>query len=63
MIPPCLHGRSHPQVSRYSDPVRWSPDVEPQARMFHSPDIYGYLAVDGTLSHHFNADINTSLNA
>ena len=47
-----------PQVSRYSDPVRWSPDVEPQARMFHSPDIYGYLTVDGTLSHNFNAGIN-----
>lgn len=36
------------QRSRYTEPERWSenPNIEPQKRMFRSPDHYGFLNVD-----------------
>ncbi len=43
------------QSSRYHEPERWSDSVEPQKRMFRSPDSYGYITV--------NADLTKSLKA
>ena len=34
------------QRSRYDEPERWSDNVEPQRRMFRSPDSYGYMTAD-----------------
>ena len=37
------------QRSRYNEPERWSDEVEPQRRMFRSPDHYGFLTADCTV--------------
>ncbi len=34
------------QQSRYKEPFKWSDDVEPQTKMFASPDNYGYITTD-----------------
>ena len=34
------------QQSRYTVPQAWSPTVEPQTRMLHTPDNYGYMLLD-----------------
>lgn len=31
------------QSSRYKEPEQWSEDVQPQRKMFRSPDTYGYI--------------------
>lgn len=45
------------QRSRYDEPERWSDDVEPQRRMFRSPDSYGYLTADFDLTRHLTASL------
>lgn len=34
------------QQSRYKTPFKWSEELEPQKKMFSSPDHYGYMTVD-----------------
>lgn len=43
--------------SRYTSPERWSDDVEPQRRMFRSPDHYGYLTSSFELARRLSASL------
>ncbi len=45
------------QRSRYTSPERWSDDVEPQRRMFRSPDHYGYLTSSFELARRLSASL------
>ena len=45
------------QRSRYDEPERWSDNVEPQRRMFRSPDSYGYLTADVDLTRRLTASV------
>ncbi len=45
------------QGSRYTSPERWSDDVEPQRRMFRSPDHYGYLTSSFELARRLSASL------
>ncbi len=45
------------QRSRYTSPERWSDDVEPQRRMFRSPDHYGYLTSSFELVRRLSASL------
>lgn len=45
------------QRSRYDEPERWSDNVEPQRRMFRSPDSYGYLTADFDITRRFTASL------
>lgn len=45
------------QKSRYTEPEKWSDDVEPQKRMFRTPDKYGYI----TSTYDINRDFKVSL--
>ena len=45
------------QRSRYDEPERWSDNVEPQRRMFRSPDSYGYLTADVDITRRLTASV------
>lgn len=45
------------QRSRYDEPERWSDNVEPQRRMFRSPDSYGYMTADFDVTRRFSASL------
>ena len=45
------------QRSRYDEPERWSDNVEPQRRMFRSPDSYGYLTANFDITHSLTASL------
>ena len=45
------------QKSRYVEPERWSEDVEAQRTMFRSPDHYGYMNTNFTITDNFNASL------
>ncbi len=45
------------QRSRYDDPEQWSDDVEPQRRMFRTPDHYGYLAASADITRNLRASL------
>ncbi len=46
------------QQSRYKQPERWSETIEPQRRMFRTPDMYGFMSLNYTPFKNF--DINIS---
>ncbi len=45
------------QRSRYDDPEQWSDDVEPQRRMFRTPDHYGYLTASADIMRNLRASL------
>ncbi len=45
------------QRSRYDEPERWSDDVEPQRRMFRTPDHYGYLTASADITRNLRASL------
>ena len=45
------------QRSRYDDPEQWSDDVEPQRRMFRTPDHYGYLTASADITRNLRASL------
>ena len=45
------------QKSRYVEPERWSEDVEAQRTMFRSPDHYGYMNTNFTITDNLNASL------
>lgn len=47
------------QQSRYKEPFTWAEDsgLEPQRRMFRSPDSYGYFTSDFTITRQFRASL------
>lgn len=45
------------QSSRYHQPERWSDAVEPQKRMFRSPDSYGYLTANANITQSLKASV------
>lgn len=48
------------QQSRYKEPEEWSenPDLEPQRRMFRTPDHYGYLSLLCPITERFQASVS-----
>lgn len=48
------------QQSRYKEPEHWSenPDIEPQRRMFRTPDHYGYLSMLCPITKRFQASVS-----
>lgn len=48
------------QQSRYNDPEQWSddPDIEPQRRMFRTPDHYGYVSLLCPVTERFNTSVS-----
>jgi len=48
------------QQSRYSEPEEWSedPDVEPQRRMFRTPDHYGYISAICPITERFQTSVS-----
>ena len=46
------------QKSQYLDPMEWSPDVPAQKKMFNAPDLYGYLTLQGKITHHLSGSLN-----
>jgi len=45
------------QRSRYDRPERWSDDVEPQRRMFRTPDHYGYMTASADITRNLRASL------
>lgn len=45
------------QKSRYTKPFRWSEDLDPQKRMFRSPDHYGYFTANWDVVRNFKASL------
>lgn len=50
------------QQSRYTEAQKWSPVVSPDARMFHTPDHYGYILLDLQPVKDFTISINGKAN-
>lgn len=48
------------QQSRYKEPEKWSenPDIEPQRRMFRTPDHYGYISMLCPITELFQASVS-----
>ena len=48
------------QQSRYKEPEKWSknPNIQPQKRMFRTPDNYGYFTVDYTMLNSLNLSLS-----
>ena len=45
------------QRSRYDEPEEWSDSVEPQRKMFRTPDHYGYFNATGYITDKFNLSL------
>lgn len=45
------------QRSRYDEPEEWSENVEPQRRMFRTPDNYAYFTASADITERFKASI------
>lgn len=45
------------QRSRYDEPEEWSENVEPQRRMFRTPDHYAYFTASADITERFKASI------
>jgi outer membrane receptor for ferrienterochelin and colicins len=45
------------QRSRYDEPEEWSDNVEPQRRMFRTPDHYAYVTATGYITKQFKASV------
>lgn len=45
------------QRSRYDEPEEWSENVEPQRRMFRTPDHYAYFTASANITQKFKASI------
>ncbi len=45
------------QRSRYDEPEEWSESVEPQRRMFRTPDHYAYFTATADITHNFKASL------
>ena len=45
------------QRSRYDEPEEWSENVEPQRRMFRTPDHYAYFTASADITKRFKASI------
>lgn len=53
-----IQGGLTPQRSRYAEPFLWSPSLPSQKKMFRSPDLYGYITLDGSVTHRLHTVFN-----